>query len=153
MTWSELQHITALDGIQDPGNLGTIIRTSDWLGESALILLEGTVDPYNPKVIQSSMGACFFVPIYQMTAHDLVTSILREDILMIGADMYGKSVYDYTWPERSALIIGNEGQGLSQYLKDQVSEFVSIPSSEQTVIESLNAAVSHAVIATMRKGA
>jgi len=133
-------------GIQDPGNLGTIIRTADAAGCSGLVISSGTADPYNEKAIRASSGSIFHLNIVKVDdIIDLITSLKRRGIKVIsavvGAD---KKYYEIDYKRPFALVIGNEGQGLPEAV-EKLSDFsVSIPIMGGA--ESLNAAVSSAVI-------
>ena len=134
-----------LDGIQDPGNLGTILRTSEAAGVNMVIMSEDCVDIFNPKVIRSTMGSIFRVP---FITNDLVSVI--ELMKTEGISVYGAALEDstdcrnITFPDRCAIVIGNEGNGISQSVLNAVTEKIRIPMAGE--VESLNAAVSAAVL-------
>ena len=133
----------ALDDINDPGNLGTIIRLCDWFDIPQIICSENTVDCYNSKVVQSSMGSLARVQINYL---DLEKSLKEEDRPIYGTFMTGKSLYQTTFPDDTILVMGNEAQGISEAIRNQVNEEVSIPqfgSGQKT--ESLNVAMATAV--------
>ncbi|MGB4504363.1 MAG: RNA methyltransferase [Syntrophaceticus sp.] len=139
--------LVALDGLQDPGNLGTIIRSGAGVGVSGFYLGEGTVDLYNPKVLRSTMGTIFRVPAFQQV--QLFSFIKRLKSLgfkTIAADPRAKLKYYRADFLKGPLLIliGNEGKGISLELLDIVDLRVSIPLSEG--VESLNAAVAAALI-------
>lgn len=133
-------------GIQDPGNLGTIIRTADAAGCSGFILAQGSVDPYNEKVIRASSGSIFHLNIVRMDdIIDIISSLKRRGVKVISSFIEGsKSYFDAEYSGPTAILIGNEGQGLPENVGRLSDEVVSIPMAGKA--ESLNAAISAAVI-------
>lgn len=130
-----------LDGIQDPGNLGTIIRTADWFGFENIICSLNTVETYNPKTVQATMGSLCRVNI---SYTDLRSWLQQIDIPIYAAMLDGKSLYDLAWEREGLLILGNEGQGVSEVIKEMITTPVTIPRVGQA--ESLNVAVSAAIL-------
>ncbi|MDE3237241.1 MAG: RNA methyltransferase [Bacteroidota bacterium] len=136
------QHITLLlDGIQDPGNLGTIIRIADWFGITQLICSEDTVELYNPKVIQSTMGSFLRV---QLWYSNLLPFVSKAEVPVMGALLHGKSVYVIKKPVEAMLIIGNESKGIRENLLPYITAPVTIP--RKGGAESLNAAVATGIL-------
>ncbi len=132
-----------LDGIQDPGNLGTILRIADWFGIEYVFMGHGTVDAYNPKVVQSSMGAFLRIKAVPITGDELFQAFPNTRIM--GADMQGKSIYDLSSDERKGIIvIGNEGNGISDIMREKIEHWITIPSRGGA--ESLNAGVACGII-------
>lgn len=132
----------ALENVQDPGNLGTIIRTADWFGIDTIYSSSNTVDQYNPKVIQSSMGSFLRVAHYQC---DLTDILAQSTSPVIAASMQGENLF--TTPSPSAggvLLIGNESHGLSEEVIGLAHHQVHIPSWGRA--ESLNAAVASSIL-------
>jgi TrmH family RNA methyltransferase len=130
-----------LDGIQDPGNLGTIIRTADWFGLDQILVSADTASCYNPKVVQSTMGSIFRV---QVIVADL-SEILKEVQLPIyGAVLEGKSIQTTQLAKAGILIIGNESKGIRKPLQALITHPITIPKLGQA--ESLNAAVATGII-------
>lgn len=130
-----------LDGIQDPGNLGTIIRIADWFGIDQIICSEDTVEMYNPKVIQSTMGSFVRVNIW----YDELDIFLKTiTIPVFGALLEGESIYSLNKPAEGLLIIGNEGKGISNDVLKYISHPITIP--KRGGAESLNAAVATGII-------
>lgn len=130
-----------LDTIQDPGNMGTIFRSAEAAGVTALVLGPGSCDPYNPKVVRSTMGAIFRVPFVQ--SEDLVESIgqLKQNgVIVYGAHLDGDELYDTEFPDKIAFLIGNEGNGLSDEVAATSDRLLRIPMEGK--VESLNAAIS-----------
>lgn len=133
-----------LDGIQDPGNLGTIIRLADWFGIEQIICSEDTVDFYNPKVIQASMGSFTRVNIVYT---DLAEYLSATENVNIGTDMEGENIYTFEKPEKVNLILGNEGNGMRPETEKLLQKCISIPrfgKSQST--ESLNVSMAAGII-------
>ncbi len=132
----------ACDQLNDPGNAGTIIRIADWFGINTVIFSEGSVDVYNPKVVSAAKGSLFRVKvIYQ----DLKTLFNNNPVLpVIGAAMDGENIYHAALPPAGILLIGNEANGISEELYENVSMKISIPSYGKA--ESLNAGVATGII-------
>ena len=136
--------IVALDAINDPGNLGTIIRMCDWFGVDQLVCSKETVDCYNTKVVQSSMGSLTRVAISYTDLKEYLTSV---SIPVFIADMDGDNIHKIKPPTSAVLVMGNEANGISNSIKQLVSTKVSIPrygNSQQT--ESLNVATATAIL-------
>ncbi len=130
-----------LDGIQDPGNLGTIIRIADWFGISQIICNMDTVELYNPKVIQSTMGSFVRVNVWYA---DTVAFLKSVGVPVLGAVLKGKSIYEIEKPKEGILVIGNESKGISEVVMKCISCPVTIPRIGGA--ESLNAAVATGII-------
>ena len=130
--------IIALDGLQDPGNLGTIIRTADWFGIKNIVCSEDTVDCYNPKVVQATMGSLAHLKVYYA---DLPVYLSQTNLPVYGACMEGENIYQTRFPNKGILVIGNEGNGISTDIKQLISNKVHIPKHPDSTAESLNAAV------------
>lgn len=133
--------ILALDGIQDPGNLGTIIRTADWFGVTNIVCSKETVDCFNSKVIQSSMGSLFRIPI---TYCDLSSFLQEAKLPIYGALLDGKNVYEQTLQSDCILVIGNEGNGITEAVKSTITDPIFIPRIGGA--ESLNASVATGIL-------
>lgn len=133
-----------LDGIQDPGNLGTIIRLADWFGISQIICSEDTVDFYNPKVIQASMGSFLRVNIVYQNLEKYLTENQQP---VIGTDMDGTSFYDFKFPDNFNLVLGNEGNGIRPEIENLLTDKITIPRfGKSKATESLNVAMSAGII-------
>jgi TrmH family RNA methyltransferase len=132
--------------VQDPGNLGTIIRSADAAGAAGVILSKGTVDLYNPKVVRSTMGSIFHLPIVQVEDNKATILLLKsKKIKIIGTSLNAPKPYfneDYNLP--AAVLVGNEGAGISEEILSLCDKTVKIPMLGKA--ESLNAAVSAAII-------
>ena len=129
-----------LDNIQDPGNLGTIIRTADWFGFKQLICSIDTVEAYNPKVVQASMGSLSRMHILYA---DLPTLLQHCPLPVYGAFLDGESIHETNFPATGVLVLGNEGNGISKKVHQYISHAVTIPRYGQA--ESLNVAISAAI--------
>ena len=135
--------ILILDRLQDPGNLGTIIRTASATGFYTIVLID-SVDPYSPKVVRASSGGIFYTDIFRMTESEIIDYLKRKNIEIFVADMGGVNIFKSKIQTKNfALVIGNEGQGVSDVFKESGSA-VSLPMKSQ--MESLNAGVSASVL-------
>ncbi|SIS61598.1 RNA methyltransferase, TrmH family [Kaistella chaponensis] len=133
-----------LDGIQDPGNLGTIIRLADWFGIPQIICSEDTVDLYNPKVIQASMGSFLRV---NLVYQNLENFMHESDAAIIGTDMDGVSFYDYPFPTQFNLVLGNEGNGIRPEIEKLLTDKITIPRfGKSQATESLNVSMAAGII-------
>ena len=135
--------VLALDGIKDPGNMGTIIRLADWFGVGHILCTTDSVDQYNPKVVQSAMGS-----IRRVNLHygDLANMLSQLDSHKIYAcDMNGSSIYDTSFKEKAILIMGSESHGISKEVRRIVDNIITIPSVSNTGIDSLNVASATAI--------
>lgn len=138
--------IVLLDSIQDPGNLGTIIRTCDGFDVGGIITLENTVDLYNSKTVRASMGSIVKIPIINYNDNRTIINILKKNGFRILASTprYNKDISNINKNDKKALIIGNEGRGVSPYLIDISDELVGIRMKKE--VESLNAAVAAGIL-------
>jgi len=133
----------ALDNVQDPGNLGTIIRTADWFGISSIICSNTCVDIYNPKVIQATMGSFFRINVIYSDLSAFFSD--NSDLNVYGALLNGKSIYKETLnPVGSIILMGNESKGISEEILPYVTNKISIPRIGKA--ESLNVATATAII-------
>ena len=134
----------ALDAINDPGNLGTIIRLCDWFGVTQLVCSKDTVDCYNQKVVQASMGSLTRVSIHYK---DLENYITKSNLDTFIADMDGENVYKTKLPKEGILVMGNEANGVSEEIKSLLQYKISIPRFGETQeTESLNVATATAIL-------
>ena len=139
--------ILILDGIRDPGNLGTIIRTAKWFGVNTIICSEDCVDAFSPKVVQSTMGALFHVDIVYKDIQTFVTDLKAKGFHINGAAIQGASIYKTDKPSKTALIIGSESHGIREDVLKQCNSLVTIPNlEEEQKVESLNAAIATSII-------
>ena len=136
--------IVALDNVQDPGNLGTIIRLCDWFGVETLICNTQTVDCYNPKVVQASMGSLTRVAVHYL---DLAAFLTTTALPVYTMDLEGENLYTATFPKDCILILGNEANGISTEVRALSNEVITIPRfSKHQRTESLNVAMAGAII-------
>tara|TARA_R110002050_G_scaffold129000_1_gene250412 strand:+ start:11516 stop:12253 length:738 start_codon:yes stop_codon:yes gene_type:complete len=135
-----------LDRINDPGNLGTIIRMADWFGVNKIICTPQSVDVYNSKVIQSSMGSIFRVPVFYVDSSEFFQSYKKQfpDNAIIGAAMEGEVLSETTLPENGLLVMGSESHGISKEIEIELTQTVTIP--RMGFAESLNVAVATGII-------
>jgi TrmH family RNA methyltransferase len=136
--------LLVLDGLQDPGNVGTILRTAAALGATATIALPGTVDLWNPKVIRSSMGAQFQHPAFHASLEEVVNILDRNEIELWATDADGSPLEKGAAPARLAIAVGNEGSGLSPAIRAKAKRTISVPLAGS--VESLNVAVATGII-------
>jgi TrmH family RNA methyltransferase len=141
---AEVCRLIVLDGVQDPGNAGTIVRTAAALGATATIALPGTVDLWNPKVIRSSMGAQFQHLAFHAGLDDLLSFLERQRIDLWATDASGDALVAANAPARLAIAVGNEGSGLSHSIRAKAQRTVSLPIARN--VESLNVAVATGII-------
>ena len=135
--------IVVLDDIRDPGNLGTIIRLCDWFGIKNLVCSKTTVDCYNPKVLQATMGSITRVNVvYQ----ELKSYLEQTTMPIYGTFMDGDSIYQKDFPQAGILILGNEANGISDEIKSSIESRVTIPRFGQQTTESLNVATAAAIV-------
>lgn len=130
------QHSLILDDIQDPGNLGTIIRTAEWFGIKHIICSIGTVDAYNPKVVQATMGSLSRVQVDYLDIEQLIN---MTSLPTFGALLDGQSIYETDFTSAGLIIMGNEGNGIRKDLIPKINQAVTIPRIGDA--ESLNVAV------------
>ena len=138
--------ILALDGVQDPGNLGTIIRIADWFGIDDIVCSEDTADAWNPKVVQATMGSIARVNISYTNLPALLDQ-LPADTPVYGTLLDGDNIYSQPLSARGIIVMGNEGNGLSAEVRRRVTHRLLIPSfREGDGAESLNVAVATAIV-------
>ncbi len=134
-----------MERLQDPGNMGTIIRTSEGAGVTGIIISNDSVDIYNPKTIRSTMGSIFRMPIYVSSDLKNDISIVKDsDITIYAAHLNGNDFYDNSYCHGVGFLIGNEGNGLSEEISSTADKLIRIPMCGR--VESLNAATSAAII-------
>jgi TrmH family RNA methyltransferase len=134
-----------LDAVQDPGNLGTMIRTADAAGIDAVIIGRGSVDIYNSKVLRAAQGSHFHLPIISGDLHEWIDKLQENDISVFGTALEGASVYtDITPTDSFALIVGNEGNGVGKDILSSTTANLYIPIYGKS--ESLNVAVATGIL-------
>lgn len=138
--------IIALECIQDPGNMGTIIRTADAVNAQAVIISTGSVDIYNSKVVRATMGSIFRVPlIVDVELKEILKKLKENNVNIYAAHLNtNNSYYDMNYKESTCFLIGNEGNGLSKDIANQATDYIKIPILGQA--ESLNASVAAGVL-------
>lgn len=136
--------VVGLDALRDPGNLGTIIRLCDWYGVSQLVCSYDTVDCYNPKVVQATMGSLARVTVSYVDLPNFLTS---TKLPTYGGVMDGENVYAKSLPENMFLLVGNEANGISESIQEILMHKITIPQFESTgITESLNVATATAIL-------
>lgn len=133
-----------LDNLQDPGNMGTILRIADWFGIRWIFTSHNTVDLYNPKVIQATMGAFLRVNVLEKELREIKKNFPEKKIY--AADMKGKNIFSTPLDKNSLIVIGNEGGGISTDNFGWIDQFITIPSAAGGGAESLNAGVAAGII-------
>jgi TrmH family RNA methyltransferase len=138
----------ALDTIQDPGNLGTIIRLADWFGINNIICSPDTADAFNPKVIQSTMGAIFRVNIHYCPLEQILPELTKIGLPIYGTTLDGENIYDSTLSKDGIIIMGNESKGVKDNTLPFIQKNLFIPNFPlgQKTSESLNVGVATAII-------
>ena len=136
--------VVALDEVQNPGNIGTIIRLCDWLGIGTLLMSRGCADPYGAKVVQSTAGALGALTIHYDI--DLAATLSGYDGAIIVADLDGEPIGQAAVPREAVVLFGNEGHGFSPGVKSLCTETILIPKSPSAAGDSLNVAISAAII-------
>lgn len=129
-----------LDGVQDPGNLGTIIRTADWFGIKHVVCSEDCVEVYNPKVVQATMGSLTRVKVNYQYLPNLLSN---GGLPVYGTLLKGNNIFNTEWPSKGFLVLGSEGKGISDELLPFITCPITIPGGKNT--ESLNVAVASAI--------
>lgn len=138
----------ALDFIQDPGNMGTIIRAAGWFGIKNIICSTDCVDVYNPKVIQASMGALLHVNVYYEDLKQIFIAAKERSVPVFGTLLEGSSIYNHKLNKKGIILLGNESKGVSADLMEFVTEKIKIPkfSSATEGIDSLNVGMAAAIV-------
>jgi len=136
--------IVALDSIRDPGNLGTILRLCDWFGVKQLLCSKETVDIYNPKVVQATMGSISRVNVSYVNLNEFVS---QTELPVFGTFMDGENIYKVALPEEGIIIMGNEANGISEELEKLIKKRLTIPRfGDVQKTESLNVATATAIM-------
>ncbi len=138
----------ALDFVQDPGNLGTIIRAAAWFGIREIYCSENCVDVYNPKVIQATMGAIMHVKVFYTGLQELFLKASEEKVRIYGAMLEGDSIYSHKLSETGIIFLGNESKGISENLLPFITDRIMIPklTGPEPGIDSLNVSMAASVI-------
>jgi TrmH family RNA methyltransferase len=146
---AERELCLALDDVQDPGNLGTIIRVADWFGIRHIFCSIGTTDAFSPKTVQATMGAIARVQIHYVNLYNFLHGIHQENpsTSLYGTFLEGKNIYKEPLSTHGIIIMGNEGNGISQQVQELVTQKLFIPNYPEgsTTSESLNVAIATAI--------
>jgi RNA methyltransferase, TrmH family len=140
--WGE--RLIILDGIADPGNMGTILRTADWFGFNQIICSEDTVEMYNPKVVQSTMGSLFRMQIQYTNLSEIMPALKAQGYRLAGADLSGQAYMQFDYTGKLALVIGSESHGLKKHSRELLTDLIHIPGSGNA--ESLNAGIATGIL-------
>lgn len=137
--------VIALDGVQDPGNIGTILRTADWFGIKHVLCSEGTVDVYNPKCVQSCMGALARVEVYYCHLPEVLSKVQMP---IYGTFLDGKDIYAEELHAEGIIVMGNEGNGISAQIAEMINRRLYVPNFPKGSLttESLNVAVTTGIV-------
>ena len=142
--------VVVLDRIQDPGNLGTILRTCDWMGIRRVVASPDTVDAFNPKVVQATMGALAQVEV-AYTELPAWLDGLADGTPVYGTFLGGEDIYDTDFAAGGVIVMGNEGRGISPEVEARVSRRITIPAAPGACAESLNVATATAMVLSLRE--
>lgn len=142
--------ILLLDGVQDPGNLGTLLRCADWFAIDQVWLSPGSADPFAPRAVQATMGALAHVPLRRFASYEDLASALPQGVEMIGAFLDGVPYFsldaEALRSQGFVLVLGNEGNGISSFLESRVSLRTTIPALRSGACESLNVSTAGAIL-------
>ncbi len=138
----ENEIVLALSDVNDPGNLGTIVRIADWYGVKKIVASKNTVDVYNPKVISATKGSFARVQVYYEDLKSFLEN--HQDVPVLGADLAGENVHTYKYPEQGILLMGSESHGIHSDLEKYITQKITIPRYGHA--ESLNVGIATAVI-------
>jgi TrmH family RNA methyltransferase len=138
-----------LDGIQDPGNMGTIIRTADWFGIRTVFCSPNSVSLYNSKVLQATMGAFLRVKVVESSFLELIDQFV--DLPLYGTVLGGENIFKTKLEKKGIIVIGSEGRGISEEVLDKLDHKITIPSNSSDGAESLNAAVATGIVCAIFK--
>jgi TrmH family RNA methyltransferase len=141
--WQAISSVLVLDGIADPGNMGTIIRTAEWFGIDCIVCTPDCVELFNPKVVQATMGSVFRMGVAMLTEDQIRQDLEANEFYVIAADLQGTHIYTFDFNQKVAIVIGSESHGVRPAMRSLVNEFVTIPGKGPA--ESLNASVAAAV--------
>lgn len=138
------KRLVVLDAVQDPGNVGTLIRAADALGASAVVALPGTADPWSPKCVRAAAGAGFRIPVVASTVAALVEWCRSQDVRLLAASVSGEPVPRAAGARDAALVLGNEGAGVSDAVLAVCEGLVAVP--QRAAADSLNVAMAGAIL-------
>lgn len=135
-----------LEFIQDPGNLGTIMRAAAWFGIKNIVCSPDSVDIYNPKVIQASMGALLHVDVFYSDLPDFLSRIKDQGVPVFGALLGGMPVYDHPLSDKGVILLGNESKGISESILPYITDKIMIPGEAKPGIDSLNVGMAASIM-------
>jgi TrmH family RNA methyltransferase len=139
--------LPVLADIQDPGNMGTLLRVCDWFGIHHLVVSLNTVDEFNPKVVQASMGAVFSVVVFRTDLYEFFTHTIKPSgITVLAAALHGTPVERLTRPDKMILLLGSESHGIPSTLQPFIDEFIHIPCRGHPMADSLNVAMAASIL-------
>jgi TrmH family RNA methyltransferase len=136
--------VLALDAVNDPGNLGTIIRLADWFGVQHILCTSDTVDQYNPKTVQSAMGSINRIQLHYGDLSQMLSNLKSHTIY--ASDLNGDSIYSIDFSKKSILLMGSESHGISDGILSVVNKKITIPTFSNSGIDSLNVATATAIV-------
>lgn len=138
----------ALDDVQDPGNLGTIVRIADWFGIEHIFCSNGTADIYNPKTVQATMGAIARVKLHYCNLEEILVGLAKEGVAIFGTFLDGENIYSQELERNGVIVMGNEGNGISSKIAQHINRRILIPNYPEgcETSESLNVAVATAIV-------
>lgn len=136
----------ALDEVQNPGNLGTIVRLADWFGIGDVFCSQGCADVFNPKTVQATMGALAHVRVHYIDLARVLERARQEGVTVYGTFLDGENIYEKRLANAGVIVMGNEGRGISAAVAQGVTERLTIPSWTDSHVESLNVAIATAVV-------
>ncbi len=136
----------ALDEVQNPGNLGTIVRLADWFGIGDVFCSQGCADVFNPKTVQATMGALAHVRVHYIDLAGVLERARQEGVKVYGTFLDGENIYEKRLANAGVIVMGNEGRGISAAVAQGVTERLTIPSWTDSHVESLNVAIATAVV-------
>ena len=148
LRWPEEGLCVALDGVQDPGNVGTILRTAAWMGIRGVVLSTTSADPFAPKTVQATMGALAHLPVLTTSLPEYL-SALPATTPVVGTSLDGENLYAATLPQRGIIVMGSEGRGLTVEVQQHLTQRLRIPTfpaNSPTAPESLNVATATAIV-------
>ena len=136
--------VLALDAVNDPGNLGTIIRLADWFGVQHILCTSNTVDQYNPKTVQSAMGSINSVQMHYGDLGEMLSNLKSHTIY--ASDLNGDSIYTTSFADKSVILMGSESHGISEEILSIVNKKITIPTFSVSGVDSLNVATATAIV-------
>lgn len=150
LNWEEIKNnlSVVLDSVQDPGNLGTIVRLADWFGIKNIICSEDCADLFNPKTVQATMGAIARLNVHYLTLEEFLEEAIKLNLPVYGTFLKGENLFTTTLTPNGIIVIGNEGNGISKEIETLIDRKISIPAYPEgnSGTESLNAALAASIV-------